>query len=118
MPTPDKALNLLVVEDDASLRDALLITLEAGGFRVTGADGGPAALEVLANPGKTGGVHMVVSDLRMSPMDGLTLLGEIRQRHPGLPVMLMTAFGDVDKRWRRCAAGRAISCSSPSRLPP
>jgi two-component system response regulator FlrC len=107
MPTPDKALNLLVVEDDASLRDALLITLEAGGFRVTGADGGPAALEVLANPGKTGGVHMVVSDLRMSPMDGLTLLGEIRQRHPGLPVMLMTAFGDVDKA---VAAMRGGAC--------
>ena len=107
MPTPDKALNLLVVEDDAALRDALLITLEAGGFRATGADGGPAALEVLANPGKAGGVHMVVSDLRMSPMDGLTLLGEIRQRHPGLPVMLMTAFGDVDKA---VAAMRGGAC--------
>jgi two-component system, response regulator FlrC len=87
--------HLLVVEDDAALRDALLITLEAAGYRVTGADGGPAALDALDR--LRGGVHMVVSDLRMSPMDGLTLLGEIRQRHPGLPVLLMTAFGDVDK---------------------
>ncbi len=50
---------------------------------------------------------MVVSDLRMSPMDGLTLLAEIRSRHPGLPVLLMTAFGDVDKA---VAAMRGGAC--------
>ena len=50
---------------------------------------------------------MVVSDLRMDPMDGLTLLGEIRARHPGLPVLLMTAFGDVDKA---VAAMRGGAC--------
>ncbi len=98
-----KPLNLLVVEDDAALRDALLITLEAAGYDATGADGGPAALDILSK----GGQHMVVSDLRMSPMDGLTLLGEIRQRYPGLPVLLMTAFGDVDKA---VAAMRGGAC--------
>ncbi len=50
---------------------------------------------------------MVISDLRMSPMDGLQLLGEIRQRKPGLPVLLMTAFGDVDKA---VAAMRGGAC--------
>ena len=70
---------------------------------VLGADGGPAALEALAR--KT--FNMVVSDLRMSPMDGLTLLGEIRHRYPGLPVLLMTAFGDVDKA---VAAMRGGAC--------
>jgi two-component system response regulator FlrC len=50
---------------------------------------------------------MVVSDLRMDPMDGLTLLGEIRAGHPGLPVLLMTAFGDVDKA---VAAMRGGAC--------
>ena len=100
MPTQ---LSLLVVEDDASLRDALVVTLEAAGYQVSAADGGPAALERLAR----GGVHMVVSDLRMSPMDGLTLLGEIRTRHPGLPFVLMTAYGDVDKA---VAAMRGGAC--------
>jgi two-component system response regulator FlrC len=97
------SLSILVVEDDESLRDALLITLEAAGHRPFGADGGPAALEALAR--KT--FNMVVSDLRMSPMDGLTLLGEIRNRYPGLPVLLMTAFGDVDKA---VAAMRGGAC--------
>ena len=87
------SLEILVVEDDEALRDALLITLETAGHRVTGAAGGPQALAELER--KT--FNMVVSDLRMAPMDGLQLLGEIRQRRPGLPVLLMTAFGDVDK---------------------
>ena len=86
-------LSILVVEDDEALRDALQVTLETAGHDADVADGGPAALEAL----KRKSYNMVVSDLRMSPMDGLTLLGEIRNRLPGLPVLLMTAFGDVDK---------------------
>jgi len=98
-----KAMNILVVEDDDSLRDALLVTLEAGGHRAEGADGGPAALAMVARDS----YNMVVSDLRMAPMDGLELLAEIRRRKPGLPVLLMTAFGDVDKA---VAAMRGGAC--------
>jgi two-component system response regulator FlrC len=92
-------LTILVVEDDESLRDALQLTLEAAGHQVISVDGGPAALAQLRSAAGTAqhGFNMVVSDLRMSPMDGLTLLGEIRAAYPGLPVLLMTAFGDVDK---------------------
>jgi two-component system response regulator FlrC len=98
-----ESLRLLVVEDDDSLRDALQITLEAAGHGVVAVDGGPAALVALTRET----FSMVVSDLRMDPMDGLTLLGEIRARHPGLPVLLMTAFGDVDKA---VAAMRGGAC--------
>jgi two-component system response regulator FlrC len=97
------SLKILVVEDDDALRDALLITLEAAGHRATGADGGPTALGTLTRDS----FSMVVTDLRMDPMDGLTLLGEIRSRYPGLPVLLMTAFGDVDKA---VAAMRGGAC--------
>jgi two-component system, response regulator FlrC len=97
------AMNILVVEDDEALRDALLITLEAAGHKASGADGGPAALALVERQA----FHMVISDLRMSPMDGLQLLGEIRQRKPGLPILLMTAFGDVDKA---VAAMRGGAC--------
>ena len=96
-------MNILVVEDDEALRDALLITLESAGYRVSGASGGSEALLLL----ERGQYQMVVSDLRMSPMDGLQLLGEIRGRKQGLPVMLMTAFGDVDKA---VAAMRGGAC--------
>ncbi|MCX8086997.1 MAG: sigma-54 dependent transcriptional regulator [Rhodocyclaceae bacterium] len=86
-------MNILVVEDDDALRDALIITLEAAGMRAQGAASGPQALELVERET----FQMVVSDLRMSPMDGLELLAELRARRPGLPVLLMTAFGDVDK---------------------
>ncbi|MDP3032214.1 MAG: sigma-54 dependent transcriptional regulator [Rhodocyclaceae bacterium] len=96
-------MQFLVVEDDDALRDALLITLEAAGYRASGADGGPAALALIERQN----FHMVISDLRMEPMDGLQLLAEIRSRKPGLPVLLMTAFGDVDKA---VAAMRGGAC--------
>jgi two-component system response regulator FlrC len=96
-------MNILVVEDDAALRDALLITLEAADHAATGADGGPSALALLAKHDYS----MVISDLRMDPMDGLQLLAEIRAVKPGLPVLLMTAFGDVDKA---VAAMRGGAC--------
>ncbi len=87
-------LKLLVVEDDDALRDALQFTLEAAGHQVVSVNGGVAALAQLRGHNI---FNMVISDLRMSPMDGLVLLGEIRAGYPGLPVLLMTAFGDVDK---------------------
>jgi two-component system response regulator FlrC len=86
-------LNLLLVEDDEALRDAVSLTLAMEGHQVTAVDGGPAALAAL----EKGVFNLVISDLKMDPMDGLTLLGEIRARLPQLPVMLMTAFGDVEK---------------------
>ncbi|HTZ00570.1 MAG TPA: sigma-54 dependent transcriptional regulator [Rhodocyclaceae bacterium] len=96
-------LNILVVEDDDALRDALLVTLEAAGHEATGAAGGPEALELIGRRS----FSMIISDLRMAPMDGLQLLSEVRVRRPGLPMLLMTAFGDVDKA---VAAMRGGAC--------
>ncbi|HJV26677.1 MAG TPA: sigma-54 dependent transcriptional regulator [Aromatoleum sp.] len=96
-------INILVVEDDAALRDAVCLTLEMGGHRVTGVDGGPSALAEIEQQA----FNLVISDLRMQPMDGLQLLGELRARLPQLPVLLMTAYGDVDKA---VAAMRGGAC--------
>jgi two-component system response regulator FlrC len=98
-----ESLNILVVEDDAALRDAVCFTLEMARHRVTGADGGPSALAAL----ESDVFNLVVTDLRMQPMDGLQLLHEVRSRYPQLPVLLMTAYGDVDKA---VAAMRGGAC--------
>jgi two-component system response regulator FlrC len=86
-------LPILVVEDDPSLREAIGDTLELAGRAYIAVDGGEAALKVLAEQA----FSIVVSDVRMVPMDGITLLKEIRQRLPNMPVVLMTAYAEVDK---------------------
>ncbi|MDR1463419.1 MAG: sigma-54 dependent transcriptional regulator [Azoarcus sp.] len=96
-------LNILVVEDDAALRDAVCFTLEMAGHGATGVDGGAAALAELERQS----LNLIISDLRMQPMDGLELLGKIHLRQPQLPVLLMTAYGDVDKA---VAAMRGGAC--------
>ncbi len=87
------SLPILVVEDDPSLREALCDTLELAGRHCVAVDGGGAALKALGE----GVYSIVVSDVRMVPMDGLALLKEIRVRLPHLPVVLMTAFAEVEK---------------------
>ena len=89
----DHRLPILVVEDDPSLREAIGDTLELSGRAYVAVDGGEAALRVLGEQA----FSIVVSDVRMMPMDGITLLKEIRGRLPHLPVVLMTAYAEVDK---------------------
>ena len=100
-------LNILVVEDEPNLRDALCLAIECAGHRVIGAADGPQALRMLERNTGEHALNLVITDLKMLPMDGLTLLKEIRAREPALPVLLMTAFGDVEKA---VAAMRAGAC--------
>lgn len=92
---------ILVVEDDSSLREALCDTLELAGFEFLAADCGESALKVLEEES----VAMVVTDVNMPGIDGHELLEKIKKSHPGLPVMLMTAFGQVQKAVDAIRAG-------------
>ena len=91
--TLEHRLPILVVEDDPSLREAISDTLELAGRNFVAVDGGEAALRALESQA----FSIVVSDVRMMPMDGITLLKEIRKRLPHLPVVLMTAYAEVEK---------------------
>ncbi|VAW72087.1 Flagellar two-component response regulator FleR [hydrothermal vent metagenome] len=84
---------VLVVEDDQSLREALCDTLEMAGYQTLSAADGREAIEVIGKQQ----VNMVVSDIQMKPMDGATLLKRIKKLDPGLPVVLMTAYGTIQK---------------------
>jgi len=83
---------VLIVEDDAHLRGALFDTLSGESIKVLTAESGPAALDILNRED----IGLVVSDLQMEPMDGATLLRNIRDDHPGLPSVLMTAYGTIE----------------------
>ncbi|HKJ22127.1 MAG TPA: sigma-54 dependent transcriptional regulator [Gammaproteobacteria bacterium] len=96
---PDRV--ILVVEDDPSLREALSQTLELAGYSVLTACDGRSALDVLSdNP-----VAMVISDVQMKPMDGHALLRHIKVRYPELPILLMTAYGTIQKAVESMHAG-------------
>ncbi len=84
---------VLVVEDDADLREALCDTLELAGYDFLAAESGEQALALLTKHA----VEMVVSDVNMGGMDGHELLGRLHQAYPGMPVLLVTAYGQVDR---------------------
>ena len=84
---------ILLVEDDRALREALGDTLELGGYRYRAVDSAEAALLALSNED----FGLMVSDVNMPGMDGHELQMLVRQRHPQVPVLLMTAYGAVER---------------------
>ncbi|MBU2977961.1 sigma-54 dependent transcriptional regulator [Alteromonas sp. C1M14] len=83
---------ILIVEDDAGLREALKDTLLLADYRVVAAQSAEDALIQLSGTA----VDLVVSDIQMGEMNGLTLLKNIKNRYPQLPVLLMTAYATID----------------------
>ncbi|WP_392343932.1 sigma-54-dependent transcriptional regulator [Pseudoalteromonas prydzensis] len=83
---------ILVVEDDAGLREALIDTLEMSGIDCVAADSAEQAMVLL----KKESFSLVVSDVQMGAMSGLDLLRSINLNHPDLPVLMMTAYATID----------------------
>lgn len=88
-----KHYDVLVVEDDRDLCEALCDTLEIEGYRVISANNGTEALSKLASAQ----FRLVVSDVQMPVMDGFELLQNMQMRYQDVPVVLMTAYGTVPK---------------------
>ncbi len=84
--------NVLVVEDDAGLREALVDTLSLAGYGCIEAESGEVALLQL----KKYPIDIVVSDVQMGGMSGLSLLKSIKSQQVNMPVLLMTAYGTID----------------------
>ncbi len=82
---------VLIVEDDAALREALCATVELAGYAVRSAVDGLSALQLVDQHQ----VDLVVSDVQMDGMDGHGLLKKLKSRLPDLPVILMTAYGTI-----------------------
>jgi two-component system response regulator FlrC len=84
---------VLVVEDDAALREALLDTLHAAGLAALAAADAQSALQLLSSED----IGLVISDVHMPGANGYELLSSIKRMRPYLPVVLMTAFGTVSQ---------------------
>ncbi len=82
---------LLLVDDDHSLLRLLSMRLTAAGYDVNAVESGEQALVQLPlfNP------HLIITDLQMGGMDGMTLFDQVHSRNPSLPVMILTAHGTI-----------------------
>ena len=103
------ATRILVVDDEASARGGLEKLLRQAGYTVDTAKDGNEALAVAADHPPT----VVVTDLKMPEMDGMTLLGKLRESDPDLPVIVATAFGDVSSAVAAMRAGAADYLTKP-----
>ncbi len=84
---------MLVVEDDAQLREAIVDTLKLQKITCFQAASAEAALVLL----KKQNVNMILSDISMGEMSGFDLLNHVKKNYPAIPMVLMTAFGEVEK---------------------
>ena len=83
---------ILIVDDEPRILLLLQSLLKANGYVVETARDGNAALDIV----RKGGVDIAVTDLRMAPMDGMTLFHEIKSIAPEIPVILLTAYASVE----------------------
>ena len=82
---------ILIVDDEPAVRNAFSKVLEVEGFSVTEASGGKEALSILAKSHH----DIVLLDLKMPEMDGISVLKEIMKTTPDTPVIIISAYGDV-----------------------
>lgn len=101
--------DILVVDDEADMRLALANVLTRGGHRIEQAADGAAALERLEKPG----VDLVLMDIRMPGLDGVQTLRRIREKHKGLPVIMVTGYGSVDSAMEVMQLGASHYLSKP-----
>ncbi len=97
------AKTILAVDDSASMRQMVKLTLSSAGYQVVeAADGRDALVKA-----KSGSFNLVLTDLNMPNMDGLTLIRELRTlpAYRGIPMVFLTTESDAGKKAEAKAAG-------------
>ena len=103
---------VLVVDDEAAIRDLLTKTLSLAEYDVETAPDGRAALNLI----RTTAFDLVITDLKMPVMDGLTLIHEARRLAPTLPVIIITAFSTESSAIEAVNLGVAGYLTKPFRI--
>lgn len=83
---------ILLVDDEPSILNVLSVLLKTEGYEITPAQGGEKAIELLKNSQ----FDLMISDIRMKPVDGMQLLKTAREMQPGLSVLMVTGYGSVE----------------------
>ena len=110
------SVSILVVDDEPDVADLFRQRfrreVRQGDYVLHFAASGEAALLQLAGEIRPE-LIVILSDINMPGMDGLTLLGEVKQRFPDLPIMMVTAYGDDERRRRAGELGAAEFITKP-----
>ena len=94
--------SILVVDDDAPLRNFVKLALEKQGYRVASADDGRHASEVMGREK----FDAVITDLLMPECDGIELITQVRRRFPGMRIIAMSGGGRIAReQYLRLAKG-------------
>ena len=99
--TPAIPTRILVIDDEASIRESLEVLLSLEGYATEMAVGGEEGLRMI----ETNNYDLVLLDLALPGQSGLELLPQIKERQPGLPVIMITAYGTVDNVVEAVRAG-------------
>lgn len=83
---------VLLVDDEPRILLLLQSLLKTNKYEVETARDGNSALEIV----RAGGIDIMITDLRMTPMDGMALFQEVHKLHPSMPVILLTAYASVE----------------------
>ena len=103
---------VLIIEDDANMRDMLAVSLKRRDFEVVAKESAITGLAALA----TGPFDIVVTDINMRGTDGIELCRTLASSHPNLPVIVITAFGSMDTAIAALRAGAVDFLPKPFEL--
>ena len=110
------SISILVVDDEPDVVDLFKRKfrreIRSGDYSMYFAGSGDAALDVLSSDEKPK-VMITLSDINMPGMSGIELLKEAKKQWPGLPVAMITAYGDTENRKRAMDAGAAEFITKP-----
>ena len=84
--------SILVVDDELLIRDLLYDFFSGQGWQISVAESGEKALNILHDKN----IDLVLTDIKMPEMDGLTLTSHMKEKFPSIPVVVMTGYPSVD----------------------
>lgn len=102
---------ILLVDDEQGILNTLTILLKSEGFETTAALGAEKALQILMEQE----FDLMISDIRMAPMNGMELLRIVHDTYPNMAVIMLTAYGQVDSAIEADQLGASAYVKKPFR---
>jgi len=100
---------VLIIDDHDSMREGLELLLRRRGHKTVSADAGERGLTLLEEVG----ADLVITDLKMAKMDGIQVLQKVRERYPDVEVLVITAYGTIEKAVEAMKLGAADFITKP-----